>query len=189
MKNIIILILFFYLQDSYNSQTDFTKFKGGNGSGYSMASSIPIALPVELSSFTAAFVNDKTILRWETKTEIRNYGFDIERGYSDLLNDKRISYKMIGFVSGNGNSNSPKKYSFSDESNLDNGKYFYRLKQIDTDGGVSYSNIVEIDVNKIYDFALLQNYPNPFNPSTTITFHLRTKEYVTLKIFNVLGMK
>jgi photosystem II stability/assembly factor-like uncharacterized protein len=34
---------------------------------------------------------------------------------------------------------------------------------------------------------LNQNYPNPVNPSTTISFNLPSKEYVSLKIFDVMG--
>jgi ligand-binding sensor domain-containing protein len=36
-------------------------------------------------------------------------------------------------------------------------------------------------------FALEQNFPNPFNPSTTIQFSIPRAEYVTLKIYDLVG--
>jgi hypothetical protein len=36
-------------------------------------------------------------------------------------------------------------------------------------------------------FSLGLNYPNPFNPSTTISFSLPSRSFVTLKIFDVMG--
>ncbi len=35
--------------------------------------------------------------------------------------------------------------------------------------------------------ALAQNYPNPFNPSTTLQFSLAARQFVSLKIYDVLG--
>lgn len=37
------------------------------------------------------------------------------------------------------------------------------------------------------NYTLAQNYPNPFNPSTTINFAIPNSEFVTLKVYNILG--
>jgi len=34
---------------------------------------------------------------------------------------------------------------------------------------------------------LEQNYPNPFNPSTTISYSIKEKGLVTLRVFDILG--
>jgi len=44
------------------------------------------------------------------------------------------------------------------------------------------------DINpKITSFKLQQNFPNPFNPATAIEFSLAQSEFVTLRIYNILG--
>jgi hypothetical protein len=139
------------------------------------------ALPVELTSFTANYVDGKVLLNWQTATEVNNYGFQVERKKAKVESEP---WEKIGFVHGNGNSNSPKNYSFIDNlvlaNNLaldpNNAALQYRLKQMDFDGRFEYSNIVEVNVEAPKQFALEQNYPNPFNPTTTIKFSIPTVE-------------
>jgi len=118
---------------------------------------------------------------------VNNYGFEIER-LQDYKIEKLQDWKTIGFVEGNGNSNSPKDYSFFDD-NILAGTYSYRLKQIDTDGKFEYSKIVQVDFNLPEKFELYQNYPNPFNPSTTISFSLPQSTNVKISVYNLIGEK
>ena len=150
-------------------------------------------LPVELSSFSATTIGSTVKLSWQTATEVNNYGFEVER--NTPLNplsrgeaEGRGVWENIGFVNGNGNSNSPKNYSFVDD-NVTAGTYSYRLKQIDNDGQFEYSKTIEVDLGTPKKFELSQNYPNPFNPSTTINYNLREAANVKLIIYNILGQE
>lgn len=141
-------------------------------------------VPVELSNFIALNLNNKVQLMWQTETEINNYGFEIERKSENYIN----KWEKIGFVEGSGNSNSPKQYSFYDTDNLV-GEISYRLKQIDTDGKIEYSNIASIFIDGMQKTELFQNHPNPFNPSTTISFFISEPTIVKIKIYNSLGQE
>lgn len=53
---------------------------------------------------------------------------------------------------------------------------------------LSFSILSSVDEENIPDrFQLFDNYPNPFNPSTTFSFNLPSRTFVTLKIFDVIG--
>ena len=142
-------------------------------------------IPVELTSFTASIIGSDVILNWSTVTELNNFGFEIER--SVISNEERnLLWDKIGFVNGQGTTVQKNEYSFIDK-NIDEGKYHYRLKQIDFDGTYTFSNEVEIDINLPDEFLLEQNYPNPFNPGTIISWQSPVSSHQTLKIYDVLG--
>jgi hypothetical protein len=139
-------------------------------------------LPVELSLFTAKVFDERVHLKWITKTEVNNYGFEIERKQEG---DKWI---RIGFVDGYGTTLEQKEYSLIDDiAEINTRMIKYRLKQIDHDGSYEYSGEVLVNNSAPVDYTLQQNYPNPFNPVTTISYSLPVKSEVELIIFNALG--
>jgi len=51
------------------------------------------------------------------------------------------------------------------------------------------SGLEKINETVPLSFELKQNYPNPFNPTTTIEFSIPKTEFVTLKVYNIIGQE
>lgn len=150
-------------------------------------------LPVELTFFTVTLDGSKVQLRWQTETEVNNYGFDILRSsfqstpYQAEDGEGKSGWENIGFVEGFGNSNSPKEYEFIDYPAEYSETYYYKLKQIDNDGTFEYSEEISVSLNAPNTYSLSHNFPNPFNPDTRIEFTIPVQQFVSLKIYNMIG--
>ncbi|MEO8398429.1 MAG: FlgD immunoglobulin-like domain containing protein, partial [Ignavibacteriaceae bacterium] len=47
--------------------------------------------------------------------------------------------------------------------------------------------ISSLNIISLPSFQLYQNFPNPFNPATTIKFSIQKKQFIKLRIFDLLG--
>lgn len=107
------------------------------------------AMPVEWLWWRAMPAADGTFLEWGTGIERESAGFEIKRSGDG------VSWAMLGFVASRG---SYSRYAWHDHSPL-TGANYYRLKQIDTDGTVSFSPIRQ--VWRMPALSALAPRPNP----------------------------
>ncbi len=169
-------------------------FTNGVDSGLSYGKSLVAPTPVQLSSLSANVINPQGSVRinWTTISETNNYGFEVQKAQS-VAGD----YSTIpgAFIPGHGTTLVPQHYTYTDMS-AGAGVWYYRLKQIDLNGSVHYSDGVQ--AAQLTDvassslptaFALRPSYPNPFNPSTIIRYELPRDATVTLAVYDVLGRR
>lgn len=150
-------------------------------------------LPVELSSFLA-FVTPQNLVRldWITQSETGVSGFYLYRNSITNLNSSELVSPLITAT----NTSVEQSYSFTDRE-VQPGKWYYWLQNVDIDGQNQFHGPVEItivdtdnDTPVIPQFTALQSiYPNPFNPAATIAFGLAKAEQVTIAIYNIRGEK
>ncbi len=129
---------------SLTNVTDFSPFTFGDVTG--------LGLPVDYSYFNAQWVDQNIKVTWATFTELNNDKFLIEHSLDGS------NFQTIGEVNGKGTSNELQTYSFLDANKDSREIQYYRLKQVDFDGGFEYSKVIK--VQKSSDNKVLI-YPNP----------------------------
>lgn len=112
----------------------------------------PPTLPVEWLSFEAHPGNEGVLLDWTTAMEVNNDYFVVERGRS------LAGFQAIGEVPGQGTTHVVSRYEFLDTDRL-HGEWYYRLRQVDLDGQVQYSPVIQVGLWPRE--AGMEVFPNP----------------------------
>jgi hypothetical protein len=122
-------------------------------------------LAENLLSFNGALKNDQTVLSWQVAGTEKIEYFIVEYSINS------VDFSDIGIIKGN--NNNANNYSFI-HTHLQSEKNYYRLKIIDADGEVSFSNVITITFNVSQLKLLLQ--PNPANDFVIIRIPKSAKD-------------
>jgi hypothetical protein len=151
-------------------------------------------LPVSLSSFTASFISNSSVLSWITQSEINNAGWNVYRSHTSLFCEaQKINPSQI---EGAGTTSEITTYTYTDQTEFQYGEtYYYWLESVDYANTSILHGPASVDIpeqdNLIPDISdmtkLAGNYPNPFNPLTNIHYYVKKGETATLQIYNVKG--
>ena len=151
---------------------------GGNAGGAQ-------SLPVELTRFEVVSDGQRAQLVWETATEQRNAGFEVQHATG---NAESGDFQKRTFVEGHGTTLEAQRYSYT-AAGLTPGTHRFRLKQVDFDGTTAYSPVVEVEIGMPEAYSVEPAYPNPFNPQTSLTYSVREAQHVTVSLYNMLGQR
>ena len=138
-----------------------------------------VILPVNSLQFSGQRYNSSLVqLNWKTEYEPSLKYFDVEKS----KDGKNFNY--IGSL-GNIYLNGINEYVFADPDSSP--LLYYRLKMIDNDGKITYSNIITIKNSGLTVKATIQVNPNP--ASNYITFFVNSEKLKSFKIdvFNENG--
>jgi PKD repeat protein len=157
----------------FQAEFNVLSFSGGGGGG----GSAPPPLPVELLYFDGTKQGDGVLLEWVTETEINNDYFVLERS-----KDGR-EFSPITEIAGAGDSQTRTYYNHLDE-NPYQGANYYRLRQVDFDGSVAYSEVVLVYFG---DNSELFVNPNPSTGEILLSYQSPRSEIVTYRVHDVKG--
>ena len=170
----------------YNTMTIFTNQFAIGSTGNS-------PLPIQLSSFAGTAADNGVKLQWSTLSETNNYGYYVERRSAVSTLFTTVS----SFIPGAGTSHETHDYTWTDQVPAA-GDYYYRLRQIDMTGEITYSEAIRMNTGVLgvkastgapQEYKLSDNYPNPFNPSTTIQYQLPSPGAVRMVVYNSVGQE
>lgn len=140
-------------------------------------------LPVSLLSFTAVCDNTSVVLKWSTASEINNHFFQIDKCNNGL------DFQYLAKIPGAGTSNRILNYTHTD-NHLQEGTFYYRLKQVDFDGKSEYLDIKAISYYNHEPACDIFIKPNPCIGRCVISFENCNEEEfqdARFMIFDALG--
>ena len=143
-----------------------------------------VALPLKWISFNGVKRGDNALLNWTTANETNTKYFLVERSVNG------ISFDVIGTVAASGLAASAYTYMDPNIAAYAVKTLYYRLREVDADGKLSYSKIIAINIDRSGTDPLIVAYPNPFTQSFTvkITPAAATDRTNSIELYSLQGI-
>ena len=139
------------------------------------------AAPVLMSSFTASPAKGGATLKWTTEAEQNNAGFEVQR----QINGVYTSIATVKSKAPGGNSSTALSYVYNDVFTNAGGYFYYRIRQTDFDGKISYSDVRKVLLKK--SDAQFSVFPNPATGRKATVMVPAEFGKVDLMIFDAAG--
>lgn len=142
----------------------------------------PSGLPVRFGNFGVVKSGNNALISWTTISEVMNDRFEIERS------EDAINYVKVGTVRGQGSSNAPVSYQFTDPiDNVRGSIVYYRLRTVETNNNYAYSKTVALRLNGSIALNNLTVFPNPFTSNIRLSLKSTKESDITINIYAVNG--
>jgi len=136
------------------------------------------ALPILLSSFTAALDENVVDLAWTTSLEVNADHIGIQRS-----TDAGAHWNTIGTEAAKGSLGTSTNYTYRDTKPAA-GTSEYRLQLVDKDGKYTYSEVKTIRTSLVTAVSV---YPNPARDYVNVTLGGTSTETISVRLFNQSG--
>ena len=135
--------------------------------------------PVTLYNFKVQRSGQINILTWGTSQELNSNYFAVERSIDGT------HFAEIGKVKAVGNSSVTRSYHY-DDANPVKGINYYRLRIVDIDNSIKYSDIITVRNTGAVNFTI---YPNPVKNSLLVNMDAEKAEMADVSITDINGRK
>ena len=140
-------------------------------------------MQVVFVQYDASSANEGITLKWTTILETNLGAYVIERSNGSE------NFSEISKINAKGSNNVSVPYSFTDKNPL-KGINVYRLKLVDTRGGVKYSEYKQFIWTKSLTSDLgIKTYPNPATPGNTLQIDVAFKGNINIQLLNIKGAR
>jgi hypothetical protein len=189
----------------FSDPTSFTDSKNGN---YSNNATVTMTLTdaIDISGYTNPRLTFRTKFNIESNWDFGQVDVSTNDGVTWIPLEGEYTQPGVGSFQPPGEPVYDGIISNWVEENISLANYLsseFKIRfQLESDGGVredgwyvddiglliyTIPTSLQDDAETVTQFELEQNYPNPFNPATNIQYAVSSRQFVSLKVYDVLG--